>query len=291
MKSKIRDLTGQQFTRLFVLSLDHSGKKIKYVCLCDCGNRILVRGDSLLSGQQKSCGCYKNELLSIMAKKQATHGFSKSQKKEDKRFYKIWKKIKERCLNPNCDKYEDYGGRDIKVCDRWMKSFENFRDDMYESYLKHVEEFGLEDTSIDRIEVMGNYEPSNCKWATWKEQCSNKRTSSQTINLKEHKKWRNILRCLVWKAIKIGTQDQTQFVKYVGCTILEFKSYISSQFQAGMNWSNYGKNTKQNPNVWNFDHAIPIYKFDLSKEADRLVCWNYKNLRPMWATQNINGVR
>ena len=95
------------------------------------------------------------------------HGLSKT------RFYGIWHKMKERCSNKNYIKYYSYGGRGISVCDEW-KIFTNFRDDMYNNYKSHIKEFGIKDTSIDRIDNDGNYNKENCRWATIEEQGRNK---------------------------------------------------------------------------------------------------------------------
>jgi len=83
--------------------------------------------------------------------------------------YKTWCNMKQRCNNPNQPKYKNWGGRGIKVCDRWLNSFENFIQDMGER---------PQGTSIDRINVNGNYEPNNCRWATIKEQNNNKRKNT-----------------------------------------------------------------------------------------------------------------
>ena len=92
------------------------------------------------------------------------------------KFYRKWDAMKQRCLSPNHPSFKNYGGRGITVCDRWLK-FENFRDDMNESYLKHVQEFGTKNTTIERRNNNLGYSKDNCKWATQKENNGNKRSN------------------------------------------------------------------------------------------------------------------
>lgn len=150
---------GDRFGRLIVIGpAQGSHKKIHYRCLCDCGVEKDVPGYSLLSGDAKSCGCYKNEAL---LNRVVTHGHSKT------RTYHIWCAMKQRCYTESSVGYSNYGGRGITVCDRWRDCFENFLADMGECPSdKH---------SIDRIDTNGNYEPSNCRWATAKVQGNNTR--------------------------------------------------------------------------------------------------------------------
>lgn len=100
-------------------------------------------------------------------------GYSKF---KDKRLRGIWRGIVNRCNNPNCSAYKDYGGRGIKLSEEWSDYFK-FEEDMYDLYIKHVEEYGEKDTTIDRIDVDGNYELGNCRWATQKEQNRNTRVT------------------------------------------------------------------------------------------------------------------
>lgn len=93
----------------------------------------------------------------------------------DTPFHRIWISMRQRCTNQNSHAFNNYGGRGIKVCERWEK-FENFKADMYQTYLEHLKIFGPKNTSIDRINNDGNYEPHNCRWATKKEQVLNRRT-------------------------------------------------------------------------------------------------------------------
>jgi hypothetical protein len=116
----------------------------------------------VLKGTNYSCGCLKRE-------RNLRHGMRKS------KFYMVWAWMKGRCLNKRKKEFIHYGGRGIKICDRWLK-FENFRDDMLHWYTAHVVGFGEKNTTLERINVNGNYEPDNCRWATWSEQNLNKRT-------------------------------------------------------------------------------------------------------------------
>lgn len=166
-----RGLIGKKFGRLTIKSLFYKQYKncreLTAICDCDChsgkSHECLVR--SLLSGITKSCGCYNDEVRRVSKRK---HGMYKS------RIYEIWTNMKHRCYTRSAPNYLNYGGRGIKVCDRWKDSFENFRDDMMESYNKHVKEFGEKDTTIDRINVDMDYCRENCRWATYLEQASNK---------------------------------------------------------------------------------------------------------------------
>lgn len=163
-KITIDNTIGKIFGRLTVIEFNGRNKhnNLLFLCKCSCGKIISVMGCKLRDGNTKSCGCLNKY---IVKKVNSKHGDSFSVE------YKTWCRMKNRCYNKNNPKYKYYGGRGITVCDRWLNSYENFLEDMgRKTTTKHT---------LDRINVNGNYEPSNCKWSTWKEQANNKRPFSK----------------------------------------------------------------------------------------------------------------
>jgi len=161
-----KDLAGKVIERWTVLkrvddAISSSGRKERqWLCICECGNTAIVRGANLKSGNSKSCGCLCRERLGDSKRK---HGAANTPE------HTAWKMLKQRCLNPRCNQYKNYGARGIKVCDRWMNSFENFIKDMGKRPA------GM---SIERKDNSKGYEPDNCVWATDKAQCRNKRNNT-----------------------------------------------------------------------------------------------------------------
>jgi hypothetical protein len=162
------EISGQKFGRLLVLGFSRmKNGSSSWECQCDCGEVVEKEGSSLVSGNAKSCGCLNKERTRETRYK---HGMTKDN------FYHNWGAMRYRCKNDNNSGYKDYGGRGIKVCQRW-NTFLNFKEDMYEKYLEHVKKYGKKNTSIDRINNSKGYFKENCKWATRKEQNGNTRRS------------------------------------------------------------------------------------------------------------------
>ena len=155
------DLTGRRFGRWKVIRHSHKSKLRKHywLCACECGEERAVVYGNLVNGASKSCGCLHLEIVKESGKTNATHGMYGTPT------YQVWSSMKGRCLNQKDHAYVNYGGRGIKICERWLK-FENFLADMGER---------PEGMSIDRENNDGDYELGNCRWATQKEQCRNTR--------------------------------------------------------------------------------------------------------------------
>lgn|SRR5882724_897767 len=170
MNNLVADMAGLRFARLRITSFAGSRRyRAFWNCLCDCGNEVTVEGKKLRQGHTQSCGCFHRERA---AEAHLIHGHSRRRpsstaKRDISREYHAWLNMKQRVLNPNSDDYNNYGERGIVICDRWKGSFENFLADMGPCPT------GLE---LDRIEVNGNYEPSNCRWTNEIIQARNKRS-------------------------------------------------------------------------------------------------------------------
>jgi len=173
MNYRIKNLINKKFGKLTAIAFDSISKKhfAIWLCKCDCGNIKFVESRYLIRGKVKSCGCFIN----------IKHGDSYTI------FYRRWITMRRRCREK-----KSYINKNIIVCKRWLR-YENFKEDMYKSFLEHINKYDLKNTTLDRINNDGNYEKKNCRWATISEQNSNKDIHKQKIKVTRLKDGFNII--------------------------------------------------------------------------------------------------
>lgn len=165
--TKALELVGLKFSRLTVISQEPSKNgRTRWLCVCNCGKNVVVYGKSLTSGNTKSCGCQKRDsTIRLNRETKRKHGETFS------RLYKIWHSMKCRCSQRI---FKNHCGRGIRVCEEWANSYESFR-------AWALSNGYSENLTIDRIDNNRNYEPSNCRWVTVKEQGRNRRTNRMIL--------------------------------------------------------------------------------------------------------------
>ena len=199
-----QDHTGRTFGRLLVLGPAPAvrNRNKRYLCRCECGQERVVLSCHLVGGATASCGCLRNDRMRAACMKHGHRGT---------KTYHAWKAMRQRCTNPKRREYANYGGRGIRVCERWGE------------YLNFLSDMGAAppDTSLDRIDPNGNYEPGNCRWASALTQSLNRRTAvlitfqGETLNVSEWERRFGLRRGLVnsrrargWDAVRAITTPQ-----------------------------------------------------------------------------------
>ena len=189
-----QDLTGQTFGRLTALRFDgYRNRDSWFLCQCECGKEKSIRARNLKKGQTQSCGCYHDDFHLYI---NHTHGMTKTP------IHAVWLTMRQRCNDVNLPTYLHYGGRGIKVCERWQHSFENFYTDMGPRPTpKHT---------LERIDNDGPYSPENCCWSTRKEQANNRRSchlvtyNDKTQNLTQWSEETGIKMGTLWHRIVVA---------------------------------------------------------------------------------------
>ena len=168
---KLVDRTGHRYGMLTVIERDLSkpsaakGRRVYWICRCDCGRIKAVTGHDLQAGDVQSCGCARHALIAIKRRRHG-HAPARDEKSKPTPTYRSWQAAKQRCHSPTHSAYPRYGAHGITMCKKWRESFEAFLADMGER---------PPGTTLDRIDPARGYEPGNCRWATPKQQAYNSR--------------------------------------------------------------------------------------------------------------------
>jgi hypothetical protein len=204
------NLKGKRFSRLLVESEAGRDKRgaVLWQCVCDCGTQKVVPADQLRSGHTQSCGCLQSEAARRNGFANATHGGCRRGKRDKE--YGVYRQMHTRCENPNSKDYPNYGGRGIKVCERWNK---------YEHFIADMGPRPSDDHEIDRIDNEGDYCPENCVWTLKRLNLGHTRKSVyMTINgvTKTQSEWADALgmnRMTLWSRKKRGMTDEEAIQK------------------------------------------------------------------------------
>lgn len=231
-KNKFKDLTGQKFGKLTVLSRaedyisPRNEREVQWRCKCDCGRECIVRGHSLRNGHTTSCGC----AVSDAATKHGMHGT---------RLYRVYRNMITRCYNKNCERYLDYGGRGIYVCDEWRgeNGFINFMNWAFANGY-------TDELSIDRKDNDGPYSPENCRWTTMAVQSNNRRNNvyveynGETHTISEWASITNIPYATLCKRLNDGWPKDKALTTPVNDYIRSVTSYFLGVSHTLKEWSN-----------------------------------------------------
>lgn len=213
---KLIDRLGERYERLTVIGRapNRGGKdtNARWVCRCDCGNKVIAYGQDLKRGKVKSCGCWNDERIADRGHLNVTHGMTKT------RTYRIWVGMLNRCRNPRLHNWALYGGRGIKVCERWLK-FENFVSDMG---------IAPDSKSLDRVDNNADYSQENCRWATPRQQSANRRNT----------------RMLTYNEVTLTIAD---WARHLGITVMAMHNRIAAGFPPE---KLFGHRLKSNGRAW-----------------------------------------